>query len=62
MQVHTANYKHLWNPVNPLMSGGNKRSHILKAICLSNMYDVLLPPNIQGLKLIYIDHDFVTLH
>ena len=31
MQVHTANYRHLWSPVNPLMSGGNKRSNILKA-------------------------------
>ena len=30
MQKRTANYRHLWNPVNPLMPGGNKRSYILE--------------------------------
>ena len=26
------------------------------------MYDLLLPPDIKGLKSVYIDHNFVTLH
>ena len=26
MQVRTANHRHLWSPVNPLMFGGNKKS------------------------------------
>ena len=26
------------------------------------MYDLLLPPDINGLKSLYIDHNFVTLH
>ena len=26
------------------------------------MYDLLLPPDINGLKSFYIDHNFVTLH
>ena len=30
MQVRTANYSHLWSPVNSLMPGGNKRSYIHK--------------------------------
>ena len=32
------------------------------ALIVSNMYDLMLPPDIQGLKSIYIDHNFVTLH
>ena len=26
------------------------------------MYDLLLPQGIKGLKSVYIDHNFVTLH
>ena len=49
---HNAKY------VNPLMSGGNKRSCVLKQtcsfwlqICLSTS-DFLLPPGIKGLKIL----------
>ena len=62
MQKRTANYRHLWNPVNSLMPGGNKRSYILEVAGLFNMYDLLLPPDIKGLKLIYTFHNFVILH
>ena len=62
MQVCTAIYRHLWSPVNPLMPGGNTRSRLKLQVCLSNVYDLLLPPDISGLKLIYIDSIFVTLH
>ena len=30
--------------------------------CLSKMYDVLLPQDIKGLKLIYIDSKLIILH
>ena len=32
MQVLTANYWHLWSPVNMLTSGGNKKSYTLKVL------------------------------
>ena len=44
------------------MPGGNKRSYILEVAGLFNMYDLLLPPDIKGLKLIYTFHNFVILH
>ena len=65
MQLRTANYRHLCSPVYPLMFDDNNRSYILKVQAyLSNVYDLLLlwPPNIKGLKSIYVDHYFVTLH
>ena len=63
MQVRTENYRHLWNPVNPLMPVVTKgHTHLILQVCLSNMYDLMLLPDIQSLKLFYIDHNFVTLH
>ena len=48
MQVLTENYRHLWNAVNPLMPGGNKSyTNVKFQVCLSDMYDLLLPPDIK---------------
>ena len=62
MQVHTSNYRHLWSPVDSLMPHGNKKSYLKFQVCLSNMHELLLPPDIKELKSIYTDHNFVTLH
>ena len=46
--------------LNPLMHGGNKRSFILEQTCCiklqvcSSIYDLLLPPCIKGLKLVFL--------
>ena len=46
--------------LNPIMHGGNKRSFILEHTCsiklqvCSSMYDLMLPPCIKGLKLVFL--------
>ena len=61
MQVLTVNYGHLLRNVNPFLVVAKGHTYLIKLqIYLSNMYDFLLPPDIKGLKLIYIDHNFVT--
>ena len=62
IQVRTANYRHLWSTVDPLMLGGSKSSYIFRfvyVICVTFSYHQAL---IKGLKLIYIDRNFVTLN
>ena len=63
MQVCTANYSHLWSPVNSLVPGGNKGYSYLKLqVCLSNTYEHLLLPGIKVLKLFYMNCNLVTVH
>ena len=62
IQVRTANYRHLWSTVDPLMLGGSKSSYIFRfvyVICVTFSYHQAL---IKGLKLIYRDRNFVTLN
>ena len=47
MQVLTTNYRHLCSPVNPLMPRVNKKSYLKFQVCLSDMYDLLLLPDIK---------------
>ena len=75
MQMCTANYRHLCSPVYPLIPDGifprvlhlqqdrsKGHTYLTLQFCLSNMYDLLLPPDIKGLKSIYVDRNFVALH
>ena len=56
--MHAVNHGHLLCNDNPLLEVAKGHTYLIKLhICLSNMYDFWLPPDIKGLKLIYIDHN-----